>query len=154
MKKPQVTLVQQQREILQTLGRQLSQIRTDKGISIEAIAGKTLIPARLLKAIEAGRMDLLPEPIYIRGFIQQFAYALDLDGAEFVQTFPAGLHANKQPSSAWQKKLDGLRPRSWHLYFLYILLIFLAARGLSLRLQHTQYQGIIRLLAVAMMVVL
>jgi cytoskeletal protein RodZ len=56
-------------------------------MSTEAIAAKTFIPLRLLKALEEGQLDQLPEPVFIQGFIRRYADALNLDGAALAQTF-------------------------------------------------------------------
>jgi pseudouridine synthase len=50
------------------------------GLSLEAVASKTLIRASLLQAIEHGDLDSLPEPVYIRGLIRRYGDALGLDG--------------------------------------------------------------------------
>jgi cytoskeleton protein RodZ len=76
-----------QAEQLRTIGMKLSQVRQEKGISLEEIAAKTFIPLRLLTAIEAGRLDLLPEPVFVQGFIRRFATEVGLDGLAIAQEF-------------------------------------------------------------------
>jgi cytoskeleton protein RodZ len=72
---------------LQAIGEKLSQARQAKGISLEEIATKTFIPLRLLTAIEAGKLDALPEPIFIQGFIKRFATEVGLDGPALAKEF-------------------------------------------------------------------
>jgi cytoskeleton protein RodZ len=72
---------------LQAIGAKLSQTRQEKGISLEEIATKTFIPLRLLTAVEAGRLDLLPEPIFVQGFIRRFATEVGLDGPALAKEF-------------------------------------------------------------------
>ncbi len=72
---------------LQAIGAKLSQARQEKGISLEDIATKTFIPLRLLTAIERGRLELLPEPIFVQGFIRRFATEVGLDGPAMAKEF-------------------------------------------------------------------
>lgn len=72
---------------LQAIGAKLGQARQEKGISLEEIATKTFIPLRLLTAIEVGRLDLLPEPIFVQGFIRRFATEVGLDGPALAKEF-------------------------------------------------------------------
>ena len=74
---------------LAELGEHLHQRRDQKGLSLEQVAATTKIQRRLLQAIEAGQMDVLPESVYIRGLLKRFAEALDLPGEEFAQQPPA-----------------------------------------------------------------
>ena len=72
---------------LQAIGAKLGQARQEKGISLEEIATKTFIPLRLLKAIEEGRLAVLPEPIFIQGFIRRFGTEVGLDGPALAKEF-------------------------------------------------------------------
>ncbi len=129
-KKPQINLQEEQTQKLQEIGEQFRQIRTNQGLSLEKIGKKTRISLRLLKAIEAGNLEILPEPIYIRGFLKQFAEALGLDGSEIASSFP--LNASlKQGQYPFGFKFPSLQLRPFHLYVLYILLVILSVRGLS-----------------------
>jgi cytoskeletal protein RodZ len=58
------------REQLSELGVLLRSVRIEQGLSLDAVASKTLIRSSLLQAIEQGDLDSLPEPVYIRGLIQ------------------------------------------------------------------------------------
>ena len=75
-------------EILQDIGDYLRQVREEQAKSLEEIASKTYIPLRLLKAIEAGQATILPEPVFVRGFIRRYAEALGLDGLSLAKEFP------------------------------------------------------------------
>ncbi|MGH2412242.1 MAG: helix-turn-helix domain-containing protein [Microcystaceae cyanobacterium] len=130
MKQPKVNPEEEQREKLKDLGSRLHQIRAEQGLSLERIEKKTLIPVRILKAIESGHLEALPEPIYIRGFMKQFAEALGLDGMGFVRDLPTDLSFRQVKSRHWWR-LPSLQIRPLHLYLLYILLVILSVKGLS-----------------------
>ncbi|MBD2099929.1 RodZ domain-containing protein [Leptolyngbya sp. FACHB-261] len=101
----ELDLQQQQAEILAELGSLLRQQREHQGLSVEDISGKTLINPRHLRSIEDGRLDLLPEAVYIRGFIRRFADAVALNGNEIASTFPASLSLATVTSPQSKKQL-------------------------------------------------
>lgn len=115
---------------LAEIGSQLKQVREEKAISLEHVSAKTLIQARLLNAIEEGKLDQLPEPVYTQGFIRRFADALGLNGAEFAKAFPVYPVTQHRHAVEW-RSLPAAQLRPIHLYVLYILLIVSAVSGLS-----------------------
>ncbi|KOP25431.1 DNA-binding protein [Hapalosiphon sp. MRB220] len=117
-------------EKLVAMGAQLSSSRQEKGLSLDEMVVLTRIPRRLLQAIEEGNLQELPEPVYIQGLIRQFADALGFNGAEFAGDFPVGNTNRVSLKSGWKTTSVGeLRP--FHLYLLYILMIFCSVGGLS-----------------------
>ena len=122
-------LQQEQVERLIQIGAYLHHIREEQSLSLEAVAAQTMIQARLLKAIEEGKLHHLPEPVYIQGFIRRYAEALGLEGSEFAEAFPAerSLHLAQ---SAW-KDSPAAQLRPLHLYIAYIALIMASVSLLS-----------------------
>jgi cytoskeletal protein RodZ len=133
-KKPKANPKQQQREKLEELGSRLEQLRSEKGLSLETVSRQTLIPRRLLQAIEKGNLEELPEPIYVRWLIKQFAECLGLDGGQFSHEFPliVNNHGSQPLSQRW---VPAWQLRPIHLYFLYILLVFFSVKSISHVLQ-------------------
>ncbi|TBR58718.1 helix-turn-helix domain-containing protein [Westiellopsis prolifica IICB1] len=123
------TLDHQQREKLTVMGSQLSSSRQEKGLSLDEMVVMTRIPRRLLQAIEEGNLQELPEPVYVQGLIRQFSDALGFNGAEFASDFPVGINRVSLKSGWKNKSVGELRP--FHLYLLYILMIFCSVGGLS-----------------------
>lgn len=114
---------------LKELGYQLQQFRQKQRISLEAVAKKTLIPVRLLAAIETGDIDQLPEPVYVQGFIRRYADAIGIDGVELANAFPAQTDL-RTPKASWRGTVQAqLRPL--HLYLIYMVLVIGAVSGLS-----------------------
>lgn len=81
-------LNQEQIDQLHSIGSFLYQRRLDLGVSLEDITARTRIRSTILKAIEDGRINDLPEPIYIRGLIRRYGDILQVDGATLADTFP------------------------------------------------------------------
>lgn len=137
----------EQIEKLKELGAYLQQLRQKQGISLEAVAKKTLIPVRLLTALEIGSIKQLPEPVYIQGFIRRYADAIGIDGAELANAFPAQTDL-RAPKPSWRSTVQAqLRPL--HLYCLYTVLVVGAVSGLSYLLNRSSTPQIPGLVATA-----
>ncbi len=74
-------------EQLQSIGAYLRQVRQEQGVSLEVLANQIFIRPALLQALETGRSEQLPEPVFIQGFIRRYGEALGLDGKAISQEF-------------------------------------------------------------------
>lgn len=70
------------------IGAFLCQVREEQGISLEQVTATTYVPLRMLRAIESGQIDILPEAVFVQGFIRRHAEALGLDGIAVAKQFP------------------------------------------------------------------
>ncbi|NET32712.1 MAG: helix-turn-helix domain-containing protein [Cyanothece sp. SIO1E1] len=138
MKNDVSNLKQLQLRQLAKIGDYLSQVRQEQSLSLEQIANRTNIQRRLLRAIEAGNLTGLPEPIYVQGFIKRYAEALGLNGHELADKFPTGpIIQAFRPS--W-KNSPAAQLRPLHLYILYLLLIMTSVSGLAYLLERPSSQ--------------
>lgn len=80
-------LNEEQGEKLKEITRKLRQVREQKAIHLDEIAAKILVRPVFLNALEEGRFEDLPEPVYISGFIRRYGDALGLDGIALSQEF-------------------------------------------------------------------
>ncbi len=103
------TLDTDQLNQLQAIGTYLSEVRLEQDRSLEDIAAKTYIPLRLLKALEAGQEKILPEPVFIQGFIRRYADALGLNGLELAQQFPIET-ASTEPDPKFDSQRERVEP--------------------------------------------
>ncbi|MGC1307559.1 MAG: RodZ domain-containing protein [Phormidesmis sp.] len=76
----------QQNQLAQ-IGAFLRDSREKQEKSLEDIAIRTYIRPQLLNGIETGDPDVLPEPIFVQGFIRRYAETLGLNGIELAQQF-------------------------------------------------------------------
>jgi len=129
MKQNSLPFRQEQLEKLKEVGSRLRELRQNQSVSLDEIAAKTRIQARLLNAIEEGKIEILPEPIYIRGLIKRFADALGLNGDDYSRTFPTETGFVLIRPSWLHVPAGQLRPI--HLYAMYVLLVFCSVNGLS-----------------------
>ncbi|NEO32136.1 MAG: helix-turn-helix domain-containing protein [Symploca sp. SIO3C6] len=142
MKENKIHFQQEQANKLEELGSYLRQCRTQQSLSLEEVTALTRIPARLLHAIEEGRLEDLPEPVYIQGFIKIFAEALGLNGAELASAFPTGITLEYKKNS-W-RRLPAAQLRPLHLYLIYIFVVICAVSGLSLLVRRSAVRVVTR----------
>jgi len=69
------------------VGQRLADERRARGKSLADICATTRIMASKLEALEHGRLDELPAPAYVRGYITAYARALGLDPAPFLAEY-------------------------------------------------------------------
>lgn len=60
-------------------GADLRRIREARGVSLRHIASVTKIGMRYLDYVEEDRFALLPAPVYLRGFLQEYARLVGID---------------------------------------------------------------------------
>ncbi len=117
---------------LRELGEQIAQVRQAREISLEQLHLLTQVPLRHLKALEMGRADLLPEPIYVRGFIRRIGSALGLDGDRLAASLPiAALEKSVVPS--WKQPKPSLELFLSPIYF-YLSYVGLVVAALTVLL--------------------
>lgn len=72
---------------MQTIGERLEEARKRKGVSVREAAEATKIRSDYLQKFEANSFDLDLPPLYIRGFIRNYARYLDLDQERFTAEY-------------------------------------------------------------------
>lgn len=81
-----------------TLGARLRAERLRQGLSFEAIEAQTHVRSRFLQAIEEGRWESLPGPVYARGFLKLYALAVGLDPASVLKEYEAEVAGSSSAS--------------------------------------------------------
>nr|WP_155746585.1 RodZ domain-containing protein [Scytonema sp. UIC 10036] len=107
----------------------LRQVREERSIRIDELAAYTRIRPIFLQALEEGRFEELPEPVYVQGFVRHYGDAIGLDGTAIAQDFASICSPPPQPSQddrELNKKPDIYIP----LAVPYVLLLVAASLGL------------------------
>lgn len=134
--------LEEQRAIkLAEMGEYLRHLREQQALSLDDVASITKVPARMLNAIEEGRLEPLPEPVYIKGFIKRYADALGLNGSEFASVFPTAQVSSSQRKFWGEIPAGQLKPI--HLYLFYLVLIIFAVTSLSQMVDRSAQQAVI-----------
>ncbi len=63
----------------ETFGEELRRLRESAGLSLDDIAAETKISKRILRAMEDGKFQYLPERVFSRNFVLQYARTIGFD---------------------------------------------------------------------------
>lgn len=72
-----------------TLGQQLQQIRSGKGLSEEEVAAETCIPASIIKALESDNYASFNSVTYLKNFLSTYGRFLEVDISDHLKRFDA-----------------------------------------------------------------
>jgi cytoskeleton protein RodZ len=72
-----------------SLGAYLRQARERSALTTEDVSAGSRIVPRLVDALEADRHDLLPAPVYVRGFIRAYCAQVGADAEEAIRFYDA-----------------------------------------------------------------
>lgn len=89
---------------LEQIGQQLKMARDARGLTLVQISERTKIPLNHLEALDSGRTDDLPEPVYVSGFIKRYAECVGLEAQEL--------------SDLYRKAIDGTENSNGRFAFL------------------------------------
>jgi cytoskeletal protein RodZ len=71
------------------VGAILQSARERRGLSLDALAHRTKISVRVLRAIESNAFDRVPQGIFMRGYLRAYAQEVGLDPAATVEQYLA-----------------------------------------------------------------
>lgn len=77
-------------------GADLRRLREARGMSLRHIASVTKIGMRYLEYIEEERFALLPAPVYLRGFLQEYARLVGIDQRRVADAYMSRIPPRKQ----------------------------------------------------------
>ncbi len=105
-----------QQEQLLNIGAYLRDIRQEEGKQIDEVANQIFIRPALVRAIENGDWESLPEPVFVQGFIRRYADSLGLNGRELSEKFePTPVSVLPNPELATRGAVDGIvKPEDKH----------------------------------------
>ena len=77
------------------IGQRLVQAREVSGRTLEDAERDTRISRRYLQALEDEQFELIPAPVYARGFLRSYSQYLGLDPQELIARFPRDDYLNE-----------------------------------------------------------
>jgi cytoskeleton protein RodZ len=83
-------------------GRRLRVQRQSRGLTVERIAAQLHLKPEIVEALEQDRFDLLPDPVFVTGYLRNYARMLGLD--------PIPLIAAYQAHAGTPKSIEPTRP--------------------------------------------
>ncbi|MEG4341722.1 helix-turn-helix domain-containing protein [Microcoleus sp. A003_D6] len=126
--------VQQRKECLCELGRELRKGRQIRGLSLQQLHSQTLVPLHHIEAIENGEIEKLPQDIYVRGFIRRIGDAVGLNGNAMADALPKpdpSQTLNSYLSVPDSDSAEGFQMSTVHLYLGYTAVMAGAVGGLG-----------------------
>ncbi|MFP4480464.1 MAG: RodZ domain-containing protein [Desulfohalobiaceae bacterium] len=116
------------------IGELLRQQREEQGWSLDEIHQKIKISPSCLHNIEQGVLDDLPHPVYVKGFIKNYAYFLGLDSERLSQEFAQSLalHEDEEEEAAGAEPvltIASQRSRFWRWISILVSLLLLLLLG-------------------------
>lgn len=85
------------------LGRLLAEKRNQKGMSLEDAAARLKLAPEKVRALEKGDYKGLPELVYVRGFLRNYARLVGMDVAELNRHLESATPVAKQDMSVLEQ---------------------------------------------------
>jgi cytoskeleton protein RodZ len=111
---------------LRHLGQQLRQAREAQAMTLTQLHTRSFVPMYHLQALEIGRVEHLPEDVYLRGFLRRLENVLGLDVGTLQSNLPTAVAPTSIAPTWTQAKpakarfgWGGLEVNSAHLYVTY-----------------------------------
>lgn len=105
-----------------SFGTWLRRQREIREISLREVAERTKISLRYLEAMEEDRFDMLPAPVFAKGFLREYARYVGLSADDVVNHYLA-VHRPETGEASRQEGRRGSRNQSW----VYGIVLFAAA---------------------------
>jgi cytoskeleton protein RodZ len=70
-------------------GEELRRAREERGVAVETICDATKVPAKHIRALEAGALKDLPGGVFRRGFVRSYLKVLGLEESAWMERFEA-----------------------------------------------------------------
>jgi len=127
-----------------SFGEFLKKKREEQGLSLDELANRTKIRKEFLKALEEERLEVLPAPVFVKGFLRLSAREIDTEPEELISRFET--LAKEHPSyrfkeEDWLKKEKKLRiPYKTIFIILVIITILSILVYLSIPKNHSEIE--------------
>jgi cytoskeletal protein RodZ len=119
---------------MQQIGQQLKQARESQNLSLGQLSIYTHLSIEQMAAVENANFDVLPDDVYVRGFIRVMGNSLGINGTILATSLPK-IETTKSVIPSWcqskSSKPLNLEIRPMHLYVGYTALVAGAVGALS-----------------------
>ncbi len=89
-------------------GIQLASLRQQRGFNVEYVASKLHLRVHVIQLIEAGDFHLLPQPVFIKGYLRAYSKLLGVSPEPFVNEYNKHFDNTKKSEkiALWQSKKE------------------------------------------------
>ena len=84
-------------EGVQTLGSLLASARERHGLTVEQMAAELRVESRLMEALEEDRYELLPAPVFVKGYLRHLASRFGLEHEDLIHRYTVQTNAQDAP---------------------------------------------------------
>ena len=81
------TRAEEATELQSSPGHRLREARLSAKISVEEVAARLHLDARLIDALENDRYGELPQPTFVRGYLRGYAHLLNLPSTPIIEAY-------------------------------------------------------------------
>ena len=113
---------------LEAVGRILVEAREKMGLSIEDVGTRLRLTPKQVEAMEAGRMEALPGPAFVRGFLRNYAKLLQIDPEPLLEACRShGVELPPKYISLHSENIQiaGRERKGWTIYLAGIIIVIL-----------------------------
>ena len=71
----------------ETPGHRIRRLRKANGMNLRELSLRTKIGIKYLQAIESADLEILPRPVYLRGYLREIAQVFDMDDAQLIEQY-------------------------------------------------------------------
>ncbi|OLC33570.1 MAG: hypothetical protein AUH81_13900 [Candidatus Rokubacteria bacterium 13_1_40CM_4_69_5] len=131
---------------MSSLGPYLRELRQRRGLSLEELSRATRVASSCLEALETENLDVLPAPVFVKGFIRAYCQALDVTPDEALALYHQRPGAPPAPPvrAGADERRGGGEPRSRGtvlVSFVLLVILGLALFAVTLALQSGREGG-------------
>lgn len=89
-------------------GIQLANLRQQKGYTVDYVANKLHLRVHVIELIEAGDFNLLPQPVFIKGYLRAYSKLLGVSPESYLNTYNKYFDTSKKTErvALWQSKKE------------------------------------------------
>jgi|SRR5215216_4835947 len=94
-------------DVAESPGQQLAKLREKRGYTQEYVAGKLHLRVRVIELLETDNYELLPEPVFIKGYMRAYAKLLNIAPEPLLEFFNRLTIADRKVEKAlWQGRRE------------------------------------------------
>jgi len=68
-------------------GKTIETLRKQRQMSLQDLSLRTHIGIKYLSAIEDGDVEILPRPVYLRGYLREIARVFDVESEQLIEEY-------------------------------------------------------------------
>jgi cytoskeleton protein RodZ len=113
---------------LEAVGRILVEAREKMGLSVDDVGTRLRLTPKQVEAMEAGRMEDLPGPAFVRGFLRNYAKLLQIDPEPLLEACRShGVELPPKYISLHSENIEiaGRERKGWTIYLAGIIIVIL-----------------------------